>query len=74
MKAIQENQKLWVSDNGNVTCLKHAGAYLKSAIQAKPKAITHRTPLDTWSLYAEHLLKGLPCESCVDWSTLELNK
>jgi len=70
--AITKKQQLWVSDNGSVTCAKHAGTYLQLAIQHRPNAITHKTPLDTWSLYAEHLLGGLPCETCVDWSTLDL--
>ncbi len=29
-------QKLWVSDNGDVTCEAHAGMYLRCAIEAKP--------------------------------------
>lgn len=70
---IANDKKLWVSDNGNVTCAKHAGVYLQIAIQYHPKRISHKTPLDTWSLYAEHLLGGLPCETCVDWATLELD-
>jgi len=59
-------ERLWVSDEGEVTCEKHGGMYLMSAIQAKPKAIKHKTPLDNWSLYFTHLLGGenLKCESC----------
>jgi len=59
-------ERFWISDEGEVTCEKHGGMYLMSAIKAKPKAITHKTPLDTWSLYFTHLLGGenLQCESC----------
>ena len=66
------NERLWVSEDGDVTCQNHAGAYLSSAIKAKPKAITHRTPLDTWDAYASNLLGGLPCSTCVDYMTLDL--
>lgn len=72
-KRIEENKRLWVSDNGDVVCDEHAGHYLQAAIKAKPKAWSHRTPLDNWTMYYERLLGGLPCETCVDWSTLELN-
>jgi hypothetical protein len=66
------SKRLWVSDNGSVTCDEHAGTYLRCAIEARPKAKSHCTPLDNWSMYFEHLLGGLPCETCVDWSTLVL--
>lgn len=66
------NARLWVSDNGDVTCDDHAGAYLRSAIKAKPKAINHDTPLGTWDQYSMHLLGALPCSVCVDWMTLEI--
>ena len=65
---------LWVSDNGDVCCANHAGIYLYHAIQAKPRAKSHRTPLGTWDAYASNLLGGLPCSSCVDWMTLDLNE
>jgi hypothetical protein len=60
------DQRFWVSDNGEVTCEKHGGMYLISAINAKPKAVTHKTPLGSWSLYFTHLTGGenLECESC----------
>lgn len=68
------NERLWVSDNGSVTCDNHAGVYLASEIKAKPKAKSHRTPLGTWDAYALNLLGGLPCETCVDWSSLDLSE
>jgi hypothetical protein len=68
-----DGKRLWVSDGGDVLCDEHAGAYLRSSIQAKPKAKSHRTPLGTWDMYYAHLLGGIPCMSCVDWKTLEIN-
>jgi hypothetical protein len=62
------NQRLWVSDNGDVVCEEHAGMYLRSSIQRKPKAIKHRTPLDNWSLY---LGENLVCETCIPWNSPE---
>jgi hypothetical protein len=64
-------QKLWISDNGDVTCEEHAGMYLRCAIEAKPKAKQHKTPLDNWALYFTHLLGGenLVCETCVPWNS-----
>jgi hypothetical protein len=67
-----DDRRLWVSDNGDVTCDEHAGAYLKSAVTQKPKAISHRTPLGTWDAFTINLLGGLPCSVCVDWTKLEL--
>lgn len=39
---------LWCNDNGTIYCAEHAGSYLRSAITARPKAKTHRTPLGNW--------------------------
>ena len=66
-------QRLWVSDNGDVVCEAHTGMYLRCAIEAKPKAIKHKTPLDRWSLYFTDLLGGenLVCETCVPWTSPE---
>lgn len=62
---------LWVSDNGDVICSNHAGAYLKSSIENKPNAIKHTTPLDTWRAYSTELLGGalLVCEVCTPWDS-----
>lgn len=65
----KSDERLWVSDNGDVVCDKHAGAYLSASIASKPKAKTHITPLDKWSAYSLNRLGGLPCEVCVDWSS-----
>lgn len=70
----KSNERLWVSDNGNVLCDNHAGTYLRTAIQAKPKAKTHRTPLDIWTSYSLNRIGGLPCEVCVDWSSLVIEE
>jgi hypothetical protein len=67
-----DGRRLWVSDNGDVTCDGHAGAYLRSAIEANPVAVSHRTPLGTWDAYSMHLLGALPCSTCVDWMKLEI--
>jgi hypothetical protein len=67
------SEPLWISDNGDVTCEPHSGAYLRCAIEAKPKAIKHKTPLGDWCLYFTHLLGGenLVCETCVPWDSPE---
>ena len=67
-----DGRRLWVSDDGSVICDGHAGVYLRSAIEANPVAISHRTPLGTWDAFSMDLLGALPCEVCVDWSTLEI--
>ena len=65
------SNRLWVNDDGTVTCDNHAGMYLRSAFQAKPKAIKHKTPLGTWCAYYTNLLGGenLVCETCVPWNS-----
>ncbi|CAB4178020.1 hypothetical protein UFOVP1462_24 [uncultured Caudovirales phage] len=67
-----DGRRLWVSDNGDVTCEEHAGMYLHCAIEAKPKAKSHRTPLGTWDAFSMRDLGALPCSVCVDWMTLEI--
>jgi hypothetical protein len=64
-------KRFWISDNGDVLCEEHTGAYLRSAIEAKPKAWSHVTPLDNWSLYFSDLIGGenLVCETCVPWNS-----
>jgi hypothetical protein len=65
------SNRLWVDDNGTVVCDEHAGTYLRSAFEAKPQAIQHRTPLGTWCAYYTHLLGGadLVCEVCTPWNS-----
>jgi hypothetical protein len=65
------NQRLWVSDNGDVLCEEHSGTYLNCAIQAKPKAVEHSTPLGNWALYFTHLMGGenLVCETCTPFNS-----
>lgn len=70
--ATKTTQRLWVSDNGDVTCDQHSGHYMTCAIEAKPKSKMHRTPIGTFIAYTIEEI-GLPCSGCVDWSTLELN-
>lgn len=38
----------YLNDNGQIVCESHAGHYLASAIQNKPKAKIHDTPLGIW--------------------------
>lgn len=62
----------WFNDNGSICCEEHAGSYLTAAIEARPRAKSHRTPLGTWELMpadevAEFLqyTEGKPvCETC----------
>lgn len=42
--------RFWANDNGAICCQDHAGHYLSSAISARPRAKTHRTPLGTYEL------------------------
>jgi hypothetical protein len=69
---MQNDKTIWVSDQGDVVCCNHAGHYLKSAITKRPKAISHKTPLDSWSKYSLDFPGALPCMVCVDWSTIEI--
>lgn len=39
---------LWVSNGGVISCANHGGAYLQAAVEARPKARRHTTPLDVW--------------------------
>jgi hypothetical protein len=65
------SNRLWVNNDGTVTCDNHAGSYLTSAFEAKPNAIQHRTPLGTWCAYYTNLIGGenLVCETCVPWNS-----
>lgn len=42
--------RYWANDNGAVCCEAHAGCYLQSEIEARPRAKSHRTPLGTYEL------------------------
>jgi hypothetical protein len=60
----------WTNDGGMSLCNEHAGDYLHSAIQSKPNAKTHRTPMGTWERLTDEDVtyftgKGIPCcENC----------
>jgi hypothetical protein len=66
------NRTLWMDDNGRIICGRHAGSYLSSAIDARPRASSHRTPLGTWdrldAMFREEwesIMGSAPeCESC----------
>ena len=57
-------QALWVSNTGHVACPEHGGMYLRTAIERRPKARRHATPLDAWELVPVAELDGLRCEGC----------
>lgn len=72
-------KRYWMDDNGQTVCDEHAGSYLRSAIEARPKARTHHTPLGMWeqmtdedvseftAMLAEHgIARTHVCETC-DW-------
>jgi hypothetical protein len=67
---METNTTHWSDDNGRITCSAHAGNYLTSAIQAKPKTKKHRTPIGTWekldSLEVAMFMAefGYCCETC----------
>jgi len=66
------NRTMWIDDNGRILCAQHAGSYLRTAIDARPRARTHRTPIGTWdrmdAMFIEEWEReiGAPpsCESC----------
>jgi hypothetical protein len=68
---ITPTQQYWYNTtNGEQVCLAHAGQYLKSGIQAKPKNKSHKTPLGIWKATSAEDIEyftaefGSPCESC----------
>lgn len=65
------NTPLWTDGGGTILCSPHAGNYLTSAIDARPRARTHRTPLGTWDLMTSEEVAVLRlefgpliCETC----------
>lgn len=65
--------RLWVGLGGNVVCDQHAGASLKALIESNQNATTHKTTTDSWFSTTSQFIDNLPCETCVDWSTLILS-
>ncbi len=67
---MSTTQSLWLNDNGAISCEDHAGQYLRSAINQRPRAKTHRTPLGTWDKLTQGETQaltiecGVLCESC----------
>lgn len=45
-----DEKTLYVHDNGEVSCLAHAGSYLRSEVENGPKVPTYWTPLGTWEV------------------------
>ena len=49
-----ETQPLWLGeDDGRISCVRHGGMYLQSAIAARPKAKSHRIPWGKYVLATE---------------------
>lgn len=59
---------LWAGDDGTVLCTAHAGMYLSTAVQQRPAARSHRTPLGTWDRLTKAEIASDPevfvCETC----------
>ena len=70
LEALQPIKTYWSDDNGATVCADHAGAYLTAAIQNRPKAATHNTPLGTWERLSQDDVNyftseyGYCCETC----------
>ena len=43
-----KTSSLYVNDNGEISCLDHAGSYLSSEYRHAPERRKYRTPLGTW--------------------------
>lgn len=62
MSTQTTTKHLWISAGGLVTCLRHGGSYLQSAIaHGAGEHIT--TPLDDW-MRVEADTVPYPCETC----------
>lgn len=65
-------KKLWIHDDGSVTCIEHAPYSVKSLLEEKPRKKTHWTPRGTWELapanYADYFKQetgvDFDCEAC----------
>lgn len=44
---------LWTDLGGSLYCLEHAGGYLQAAVEARPKARSHSTPITVWRLVTD---------------------
>ena len=52
---------LWMSSNGEVACLDHAGSELRAAVGRYPDRLTHTTPENRWLRLRAG---GYLCEGC----------
>ncbi len=65
-------KKLYMNDNGMLSCQEHIGSYASAELERKPNARHIRTPLDTWTLLSESDSEQLAqmvgrrcdCETC----------
>jgi len=58
---------LWISEGGRTVCEDHGGMYLQRAIELRPNAKSHKTPLDHWARVVEGQIDGgwvWRCEEC----------
>lgn len=53
--------RVWIDQGGRAVCDRHAGNYLRSAIEHSPKAVHHLTPLGDWLADPSG---EFPCETC----------
>ena len=66
------NRKLYIHDDGSITCVEHAPHSLLGLLQSSPRKRIHWTPRGTWELasadyYAEFKAGtgfNLDCEIC----------
>ena len=73
-------KKIYIHDDGSLTCPQHAGANLSASLEAHPRKKIHWTPMGTWELadpaYAEFFKSqtgvDFDCETCSDsWAMAE---
>lgn len=73
-------ERLWMDDNGMLSCEAHAGNYLQHAIARRPRAKSHSTPRGRWVLLTDAEVAiiaadcgtTVTCESCAYAARCEL--
>lgn len=66
--------KLYINDNGEISCAKHGGFDLAASVEAQPTARTYWTPRGTWQVATsadrfafEAIIKApMTCETCAE--------
>jgi len=67
-----DQQQLWIHDDGRVLCREHLGHYATAELDRRPSARQLETPLGTWqrlsfadrAWFAEHHGAPICCETC----------